>query len=344
MKYLSSSQALADLAYFIKAQNMPERPWVVFGGSYGGSLSAWARLKYPHLIHASIAASAPLEPKIDYTQYMDVVHNAYRHYGSQACVDDIKSALDTVKKMMVSDRVKLSTDLQLCSTLPNFSTMSDLDQQTFHEILFDTMAGVVQYNKEGGPGLTVQKVCDTLAATDDKYAAFVEVRHQVVAPGDCINWDFKSFVDEVSSTQIDGSNMRSWTWQTATEFGFLQTSYNSMWGNFTLELFDQMFQHAYAPQFNLESLQVNALRTNSTYGSVDFRASNVLFFNGDIDPWHALSINEDIQLPVHVKTWFTPGTSHCAVLYPAQPYDRPELTQAREEAFTELSALLKQFF
>ena len=53
--YLTSSQALADYAHVINhvktsipgAENSPV---ITFGGSYGGMLSAWMRVKYPHLI------------------------------------------------------------------------------------------------------------------------------------------------------------------------------------------------------------------------------------------------------------------------------------------------------
>lgn len=69
--YLSSEQALADLAEFIvnikDKYNVPlTAKWVAFGGSYSGTLAAWLRMKYPHLVHMAVASSAPLLAKIDF--------------------------------------------------------------------------------------------------------------------------------------------------------------------------------------------------------------------------------------------------------------------------------------
>lgn len=55
LEYLNSEQALADLAAFSQSMamkfNLTNSKWISFGGSYPGSLSAWFRLKYPHLVH-----------------------------------------------------------------------------------------------------------------------------------------------------------------------------------------------------------------------------------------------------------------------------------------------------
>ena len=60
LKYLNSEQALADLAAFSQSMarkfNLTSSKWISFGGSYPGSLSAWFRLKYPHLVHGRCLA------------------------------------------------------------------------------------------------------------------------------------------------------------------------------------------------------------------------------------------------------------------------------------------------
>ena len=71
LQYLSSEQALADLATFSAAMTaehaLPEgTKWVSFGGSYPGSLSAWYRLKYPDMVHAAVSTSAPLIAQTDF--------------------------------------------------------------------------------------------------------------------------------------------------------------------------------------------------------------------------------------------------------------------------------------
>ena len=79
LAYLSSRQALEDVGHFITSVNQNSyynlttgAPWITFGGSYGGTLSAWMRLRFPHLVAGSVSSSAPLFAKLDFFEYLQV--------------------------------------------------------------------------------------------------------------------------------------------------------------------------------------------------------------------------------------------------------------------------------
>ena len=85
LTYLSSRQAIQDIVSFAKSkealqhfklsseQDAKAVRWITFGGSYPGMLSAWARLKFPHLIDAAVSSSAPVMPTLDFFGYNDVI-------------------------------------------------------------------------------------------------------------------------------------------------------------------------------------------------------------------------------------------------------------------------------
>ncbi|KAK4366294.1 hypothetical protein RND71_014174 [Anisodus tanguticus] len=79
LKYLSSKQALFDLAAFrnfyqeslnvkLNRSNI-ENPWFLFGTSYSGALSAWFRLKFPHLTCGSLASSAVVQAVYSFSEF-----------------------------------------------------------------------------------------------------------------------------------------------------------------------------------------------------------------------------------------------------------------------------------
>ena len=75
-QFLSTEQALADLANFLRIMNQfkPDRQVVVIGGSYPGALSAWFREKYPHMTVASWASSGVVYPIADFWKFDEQVY------------------------------------------------------------------------------------------------------------------------------------------------------------------------------------------------------------------------------------------------------------------------------
>ena len=64
LAFFTAEQALLDyvtlIAYLKSSVYSSTSPVVAFGGSYGGMLSAWLRMKYPGTVVGAYAASAPI--------------------------------------------------------------------------------------------------------------------------------------------------------------------------------------------------------------------------------------------------------------------------------------------
>jgi hypothetical protein len=106
LKYLSSEQALADLAqfrdYIHSSFGLSQfNKWVSFGGSYPGQLSALFRLKYPHLVHAAVSSSAPMLAIVNFTDYMVVVNQSLNSYHVE-CTKQISLATQQIQSLMNS--------------------------------------------------------------------------------------------------------------------------------------------------------------------------------------------------------------------------------------------------
>ncbi|KAK8943029.1 hypothetical protein KSP39_PZI009502 [Platanthera zijinensis] len=104
LQYLSSEQALADCAQLItdlkKNLSAENSPVIVVGGSYGGMLAAWLRLKYPHITIGALASSAPILYFDDITPhngYCSVVSRDFRE-SSESCYRTIKNSWHGIMK------------------------------------------------------------------------------------------------------------------------------------------------------------------------------------------------------------------------------------------------------
>lgn len=71
LKYLTVENALADAANFIQKMNKAynfssTQKWIAFGGSYGGALTIWMRVRYPNLVFGGVSSSGPVAPVVNF--------------------------------------------------------------------------------------------------------------------------------------------------------------------------------------------------------------------------------------------------------------------------------------
>ncbi|XP_013419073.1 putative serine protease K12H4.7 [Lingula anatina] len=347
LRYLNSEQALADLAHFReymgRKMNLTNAKWITFGGSYPGSLSAWFRLKYPHLVHAAVATSAPMFALLNFKDYLSVVRDALDTTATGTmCNKLIGVAVDAVSQAIKTDQGKkmMKEKFRLCD---NLDGASPNDIANLFSTLAGNFEGVVQYNKDNrafegavGTNITIDTLCGLMAAQRaDPLTGFSMVNSLILDTykQPCLDFSYKNMIKELQLTDWNSSAAeggRQWTYQTCTEFGWYQSS----------DLTDQPFGHMFPVSFSVQqckdifgdkftqALNVQGInRTNTNYGGYGIKVSRILFPNGSIDPWHALGITKD--LTPDARAIFIKGTAHCANMYPDSPSDSPQLVAAR---------------
>ncbi len=124
---------------------------------------------------------------------------------------------------------------------------------------------------------------------------------------------------------------RQWTYQTCTEFGYYQTTDSKQTSLFSDQITLDFYTDQCSQVFGIGASKVSGAvnQTNKFYGGKNVTGTNIVFPNGSIDPWHALSITQDAGPTL--KAVLIQGTAHCANMYPPRDSDPPELTAARVE-------------
>jgi len=342
--WLSSHQALADLAVFIEAMNAQHRltgPWVSLGGSYPGSLSGWLRLKYPHLVAGSVASSGPVFAKPDFYEYLEVVDAALKHENSD-CSDALSTAVGKLM-FLTSHRVGWSMLTKMFKLCKPFDGKDEANIATLVETLIGNIETVVQYNKDKGNKST-NKVCEIMdnRTAGSELQQFAEVNSLSLKMADaiCLDADYENKVTMLRKTTYEDPTSRvpgdvgnrPWFYQTCTEFGWYQSS--SQKGHpfgkaFPVDFFVKMCSDVFGPKFNFDLLKRGIDITNTEYGSLNISVTNVVFVHGSLDPWHTLGVTEDVSKDAPVI--IIEGTSHCANLYPAAEDDPQGLKDARKK-------------
>eukprot|EP01132_Coremiostelium_polycephalum_P010268 gene10268-12595_t len=340
LQYLTTPQALADYANFITffktKYNTGASKWIAFGGSYSGNLSAWMRLKYPQLIAASIATSAPVLPQLNFPEYFEVVATSI----GQSCSDRISTVMQNVTEMLATNRQQAQNIFNACDPI-----VTELDIATFMESLSGGVATTVQYNNDNNKYtmFNITVMCNLIEDGGEQdavtmYAQFNNAFNKFSGDS-CTTSSYQTMITQMQDTSIGGPNSasRSWFWQTCTEYGYYQTgdSPNQPFSSsITLEYFLQQCEDI----FGYPNLTPNTQWILDLYGGKDIVSSNILFPNGNVDPWHILGV---LSTQVSgLQTIVIPQTAHCADLYPPLPNDPPLLVQARQMAVNLIASVL----
>lgn len=356
LRFLTSEQALADLAE-IRVQLAAQLSmssatrWVAFGGSYSGALAAWVRLKYPALFDGAVASSAPVLAKLNFTEYFDVV-KASLETSTQgtACTQRIREATTAITAQLQTSagRAALATQFQTCSAI-----VTNDDVANFMNNLAGNFAGVVQYNLDNRAfegavdNTTLQDLCTMMVSGTDPVAAFAAVNSHELAvyQQECLSVSYTDMIADLQNASLSGpqgEGGRQWTYQTCAEFGYYQSSdsLNQPFGGlFPLGFSLKQCVDVFGVLFSPSEVAANVAWSDAEYGGLDVASSFILFPNGSIDPWHALSVLTDLS-PTELAV-FIQGTAHCANEYPARDGDLPQLVTARQRISDTIGVWLK---
>ena len=346
LKYLSSRQALEDLAHFVhfinsqQNKSSEEASWITFGGSYPGFMAGNARLKYPHLIHGAVSNSAPLDLKVDFPEYQGRVAWDLRFPkigGSETCFEIVKEGHNQAVSLVKKDPVALAKMFNICS--PETALNSRENQ---NQLLGDGLISVYAQGNDPScdkPLCNIEKLCDRMVSsaqnTNQTYLeilAGVSEEQNADSLVDCIDVSWQETLEYLSEPRVDFGGMRSWLWQTCTEVGFYQTSNDSSPFASFYHLID-MDMEICRVAYNITNVYDNVQATRDYYGGLDISdGSRVLSVNGNVDPWSTLGLHESPKHSLPVK--MVNGASHHYWTHAVQDSDAPEVVQIREYIYS----------
>ncbi|KAH6941276.1 hypothetical protein HPB50_015465 [Hyalomma asiaticum] len=143
--YLTAEQALADYADLVlhlkcTLPGAEKSAVVAFGGSYGGMLAAWFRMKFPHIVTASLASSAPVNMSpglVHCGRFNEAVTAAYER-ESELCSAAIRRSWTELQELgrSVAGCEQLGQKFGLCQTLhpSNYTVLRDWIKEVYSTI------------------------------------------------------------------------------------------------------------------------------------------------------------------------------------------------------------------
>ncbi|VAI93021.1 unnamed protein product [Triticum turgidum subsp. durum] len=288
--YLTSTRALADFAILITSlkQNLSpvDAPVVVFGGSYGGMLASWFRLKYPHVAIGALASSAPILQFYDITpwsSFNDVVSQDFKS-ESLNCFSVIKAVWDVLDERGSNETglLELSKTFRTCKTVHSVSRLGLWLRAAF------TTTAMVDYPTPANfmmnlPAYPVKEMCKII----DTFPPGADVIDKAFAAASL----YYNYTGDQKCFEVEGGDdphaLHGWGWQACTEmFMPMTVSNESMFppSSFMPEKRSKgcfMF-YGVRPRMHWITTQYGGHKIDKVLKRF---GSNIIFSNGMRDPW-----------------------------------------------------------
>ncbi|XP_011863698.1 PREDICTED: lysosomal Pro-X carboxypeptidase [Vollenhovia emeryi] len=312
--YLTSQQALADYADligYLKSQPEYKRsPVIAFGGSYGGMLSAWMRMKYPHIIQGAIASSAPIQQfagVVDCEAFSRIATSDYRAANS-TCPQLIRKAWSTITNVTSNDEGKkwLSDNWKLCEPLKTAEHVKTL--KDFLEEVYINLA-MVNYPYEADflaplPGNPVNVFCQHLTNASLTGKPLLLALHRAVSV--YTNYTGKTSCISTRNAEPGLGGDKGWDYQACTEMVMPMCSDGN---NDMFEPVDWNIVKYNNTCFKKYSVSSQPYLVCEQYGCKNFtNASNIVFSNGLLDPWTSGGVLRNLS--ESVVSILMPGAAH----------------------------------
>eukprot|EP01133_Synstelium_polycarpum_P011223 gene11223-13083_t len=261
LRLLTTEQTLEDVAMFIHhfKRSVPNAGGVItFGCSYAGGLSAWFRVKYPHLTVGAISSSGLVNVIRDFYQFDQWVSHAF----GEECSGALKMVTSQVMEAM--DRGELDQIRKL------YHAEELTDPGDFFYWLADTSVFGAQYG-------WIQQICDIVVPAmnngSDMVKSYAKVTEMWIDKHGSPN-EYSTLLHQNETLEVKpGLTARLWWYQGCSEIGYFQTapavgSIRSSYVNMTYFL-------DHCKKVFGKSLWPNTEATNIIYGGVDNAATNI---------------------------------------------------------------------
>ncbi|ROT76904.1 hypothetical protein C7M84_004489 [Penaeus vannamei] len=332
--YLTSEQALADyvelLAYLKTViRGAKNSPVIVFGGSYGGMLAAWFRIKYPHIVQGAIAASAPILQFTGLTpcEKFGQLVTADFAKESKECAEVIRKSWAAIDAVTADDSglAWLTKEWKLCKPLKGKD-----DVKTLKAYLMDvwTNLAMVDYPYPSDflaplPAYPIKEVCSQLTNPGHGPKLLLEelfsgltVYVNFTGETKCVN------IDQQADVRLDD---QGWDFQACTEM-VMPFCYDGV--NDFFEPADWNFEE-YAENCHQKwGVYPRPMMAPKIYGGKELSAaSNIVFSNGNLDPWSTGGVLWNVS--DSVVSVIIPEGAHHLDLRGSNPNDPESVIDAR---------------